>query len=287
MAIIYSYPEIGTLATGDLVPISDISANNATKSVTLTKLGEFFNTVVVANLTDNFIPVFNGAQLVDSIMQQSAGTNPILSIGSLPATGPGSIQAKVYGGLEIEPSQPDFGSDAQFQIKSDNQGTGSPEPKIMVPSNYDRLGINATFNQVASSNHALLIQSGYANGAGLLQFKSDNELVKITFSTESTPSSQNGLILYKANPYTNVLASMGFQPDSNPTMDNMPLEVRKLSFNLNAPSSKNKVIVLNGLPAYADDAAATADSLPGGSLYQTNGNGAAPLDVAGIVMIKQ
>ena len=78
---------------------------------------------------------------------------------------------------------------------------------------------------------------------------------------------------------------MGFSPDSSPDVNNMPLEVRKLSFNLTG--QKNKVLVLNDLPAYADDAAAAADSLPGGSLYQTNGNGAAPLDVAGIVMIKQ
>ena len=284
MAIIYSYPEIGTLATGDLMPISDISANNATKSVTLTKLGEFFNTVVVANLTDNFIPVFNGAQLVDSIIKQSAVAKTI-SVGSLPATGPGSIQAKIYGGLEIEPSQPDFGNDAQFSVLSDNQGTGSPEPKIMVPSNYDRLGINATFNNVASSNHALLIQSGFANGSGLLQFKSDNDLVKITFSTETGSANNSGLILYKSNPYTNVLSTIGFSPDTNPTVDNMPMEVRKLSFNLTG--GLNKIIVLNDLPAYADDAAATADSLPEGSLYQTDGSGTAPLNVEGIVMIKQ
>ncbi len=169
MAIIYSYPEIGTLATGDLMPISDISANNATKSVTLTKLGEFFNTVVVANLTDNFIPVFNGAQLVDSIMKQNvSGANPVLEVGSLPAGAWGSVQAKVYGGLEIEPSQPDFNGDAQFSVLSDNQGgAGSPEPKLMVPSNWDRVGINATYGDVANNEHALLIKSGFANQSQL------------------------------------------------------------------------------------------------------------------------
>jgi len=41
------------------------------------------------------------------------------------------------------------------------------------------------------------------------------------------------------------------------------------------------------LPAHADDAAAGAAGLTTGKLYQTSGSGAAPLNVAGIVMIKQ
>jgi hypothetical protein len=42
---------------------------------------------------------------------------------------------------------------------------------------------------------------------------------------------------------------------------------------------------LKNLPAYADDAAASG--LTQGYLYQTDGTGASPLDVAGILMIKQ
>jgi hypothetical protein len=42
---------------------------------------------------------------------------------------------------------------------------------------------------------------------------------------------------------------------------------------------------LKNLPAYADDTAASG--LPQGYLYQTDGTGASPLDVAGILMIKQ
>ena len=42
---------------------------------------------------------------------------------------------------------------------------------------------------------------------------------------------------------------------------------------------------LKNLPAYADDAAASG--LPQGYLYQTDGTGTSPLDVAGILMIKQ
>mgnify|MGYP001230545514 CR=1 FL=1 len=41
------------------------------------------------------------------------------------------------------------------------------------------------------------------------------------------------------------------------------------------------------LTAYADDAAAGAAGLTTGQLFQTSGAGAAPLNVAGIVMVKQ
>ena len=41
------------------------------------------------------------------------------------------------------------------------------------------------------------------------------------------------------------------------------------------------------LTPYADDAAAGAAGLTTGQLFQTSGAGAAPLNVAGIVMVKQ
>ena len=40
------------------------------------------------------------------------------------------------------------------------------------------------------------------------------------------------------------------------------------------------------LDSYADDAAAALAGLTTGDFYQTSGSGAAPLNVAGIVMIK-
>jgi len=43
----------------------------------------------------------------------------------------------------------------------------------------------------------------------------------------------------------------------------------------------------NGLPSYDDDAAAGVAGLAAGKLFQTTGAGAAPLNAAGIVMIKQ
>lgn len=46
-------------------------------------------------------------------------------------------------------------------------------------------------------------------------------------------------------------------------------------------------ILLENVPAYDDDAAAGAAGLTTGTVYQTTGSGAAPLNAAGILMIKQ
>jgi hypothetical protein len=46
-------------------------------------------------------------------------------------------------------------------------------------------------------------------------------------------------------------------------------------------------ILLTGIPAYDDDADAGTAGLLAGALYQTTGLGAAPLDAAGILLIKQ
>ena len=51
-------------------------------------------------------------------------------------------------------------------------------------------------------------------------------------------------------------------------------------------ASDGKVFI-NGLHSFADDAAAGLGGIASSRLYQTDGSGAAPLDVAGIVMIKQ
>ena len=272
MAIIYSYPEIGTLAAGDLMPITDISDQvNGTKSVPMSKLTDYFKVTLFSTLTANQIPVYDGTTLVDSIMKQNvSGVNPVLEVGSLPAGTWGSIQAKVYGGLEIEPSQPDFNGDAQFSVLSDNQGTGSPEPKLMIPSNWDRVGINANYTDVANANHALLIKSGLANGSQLLELRSDNNLGKISFSSEGSNNMNDSLILYHHDPNSaDVISTIGFANGNSPDIGQMPFQVQKLTSNL--PNNQATVVRLPQLVEFADDAAAAAGGLPIGGLYHTAG----------------
>ncbi len=272
MAIIYSYPEIGTLAAGDLMPITDISDQvNGTKSVPMSKLTDYFKVQLFSTLTTNQIPVYDGSTLVDSIMKQDvSGANPVLEVGSLPAGTWGSVQAKVYGGLVIEPSQPDFNSDAQLTVLSDNQGTGSPEPKLMVPSNWDRVGINAGYNDVANANHALLVKSGLANGSQLLELRSDNNLAKISFSIEGSNNMNDSLILYYHDPNSSdVISTIGFANGNSPDIGQMPFQVQKLTSNL--PNNQATVVRLPQLVEFADDAAAAAGGLPVGALYHTAG----------------
>lgn len=272
MAIIYSYPEIGTLAAGDLMPITDISDQvNGTKSVPMSKLTDYFKVQLFSTLTTNQIPVYDGSTLVDSIMKQDvSGANPVLEVGSLPAGTWGSVQAKVYGGLVIEPSQPDFNSDAQLTVLSDNQGAGSPEPKLMVPSNWDRVGINAGYNDVANANHALLIKSGLANGSQLLELRSDNNLGKISFSSEGSNNMNDSLILYHHDPNSSdVISTIGFANGNSPDIGQMPFQVQKLTSNL--PNNQATVVRLPQLVEFADDAAAAAGGLPVGGLYHTAG----------------
>lgn len=272
MAIIYSYPEIGTLAAGDLMPITDISDQvNGTKSVPMSKLTDYFKVQLFSTLTTNQIPVYDGSTLVDSIMKQDvSGANPVLEVGSLPAGTWGSVQAKVYGGLVIEPSQPDFNSDSQFSVLSDNQGTGSPEPKLMIPSNWDRVGINANYTDVASANHALLIKSGLANGSQLLELRSDNDIVKVSFSREGANNNADSLILYHHNPTEpNVLSTIGFANGNSPDINKMPFQVEKLLNNL--PNNQATAVRLPYLCEFADDAAAAAGGLRINSIYHTAG----------------
>jgi len=59
------------------------------------------------------------------------------------------------------------------------------------------------------------------------------------------------------------------------------------SFNVDGIATFQDVVKLNNLAVYADDAAAGVGGVPQFGLYQTDGTAGAPLNVAGIVMIKQ
>ena len=205
MAIIYSYPEIGTIAAGDLMPITDVSDTQfPTKSVTLTKLATYFSAQSVAgldpqqlvtfdgggltslaagtagqymlsqgtgvyptwndvpwiSLSQYNLPYWNGSSFTNSIIKVQPNQNlPTIEVGE---SGDASTKMKIFGGLEIEPAQPDFTSDKQFIIKADNSG-GSQQPKISVPSNFDRVGINT-----ANPNAALVVGPGDQTDGKLL-----------------------------------------------------------------------------------------------------------------------
>jgi len=239
MAIIYSYPEIGTIAAGDLMPITDVSDTQfPTKSVTLTKLATYFSAQSVAGLDPQQLVTFDGGGLTSLaagtagqyMLSQGAGvyptwndvpwinlsqynlpywngssfTNSIIKVQpnqSLPTievgeTGDSSTKMKIFGGLEIEPAQPDFTNDKQFIVKADNSG-GSQQPKISVPSNYDRVGIN-TLNP----NAALVVGPGNQTDGKLLgivkQTGVDFAYMYFSNSVGTGNQVQNGIV-YESN----------------------------------------------------------------------------------------
>ena len=73
---------------------------------------------------------------------------------------------------------------------------------------------------------------------------------------------------------------------TSPFAGNFVFSVNNVSGN-NAFRIKPSGIINEVLPPYADDADAGANGLVAGDRYQTSGAGASPLNVAGIVMIKQ
>jgi hypothetical protein len=66
------------------------------------------------------------------------------------------------------------------------------------------------------------------------------------------------------------------------------IEINSTGMKINAPGGLNQFYIdPNLLPAYADDADAGTNGLSPGQIFQTDGTGAAPLNVAGILMVKQ
>jgi len=124
--------------------------------------------------------------------------------------------------------------------------------------------------------------------AGTLQFsvQDDNKYavaqiqVKTIADTDSGNSGGGLLEIKTAAPQS------GQAPQKRISVTNTTAEVL-VDLNANNKFKAEDIVELNGLEAHADDAAAGAAGITQNQLYMTDGTGAAPLNVAGIVMIKQ
>jgi hypothetical protein len=81
MANIYSYPQIGELATNDTIAISDFSNGNKTQSVTIGQLSSYFNTGLVqqtsVTLTSAQLLSLNGGGSIELIA--APGINKVIA----------------------------------------------------------------------------------------------------------------------------------------------------------------------------------------------------------------
>jgi hypothetical protein len=118
-----------------------------------------------------------------------------------------------------------------------------------------------TVSQSSANNNTVV---GYEGGA-IVSTGDNNVLFGYQAGSTITTGNNNICIGYTAEP-------------SSGTIDNEITIGNATHDNIRLPGS---------LPAFADDAAAGAGGILTNMLYQTDGAGAAPLNVAGIVMIKQ
>lgn len=81
MANIYSYPQIGELATNDTIAISDFSNGNKTQSVTIGQLSSYFNTGLVQQTSVTLTPAqllsLNGGGSIELIA--APGVNKVIA----------------------------------------------------------------------------------------------------------------------------------------------------------------------------------------------------------------
>ena len=82
MAIIYSYPAIDEISTGDLILVSDSSKNNATKSASVDQLKAYANTGSVTGAYTSFTRTFTGNELVNAFNGNVSDSITLISVPS-------------------------------------------------------------------------------------------------------------------------------------------------------------------------------------------------------------
>ena len=122
---------------------------------------------------------------------------------------------------------------------------------------------------------------GYATGTAITN-GDDNVLLGYQAGNAITTGSEN-IVIGSFGAQTlltggnNIVIGFGAEPSSAGVLDEITI----------GSVNHTRIRFPGSLPKYADDAAAGVGGLLANMLYQTDGSGAAPLNVAGIVMIKQ
>lgn len=129
----------------------------------------------------------------------------------------------------------------------------------------DGIGTQSTITSYTSQ---LSISSTDGTGTGTINVSATSNDISLGDGTNSTNLTQDPS-------YTSISTTDGVNSTS------LSIEADKFDVVLGGRFN------VNGIPAYDDDAAAGGAGLTTGDLYQTTGSASNPLDVAGILMIKQ
>jgi phage baseplate assembly protein gpV len=190
--------------------------------------------------------------------------------------------------LHIDPSEFDIGT----SILSNDDVNGNATQLAMRP---DTMELRSTYDASNITDRITLDPQGLGNGTGILSEDTPNNYSSQLYLsptnnslfvydinlTNYTVGLENGYLPFSNGIYSKIVAQNTAGISSAIVEVSVDLTVDKSQITLLADTTKMD------LPAYADDATAGTALLTTGTLYQTDGTGASPLDVAGIVMIKQ
>ena len=171
MAIIYTYPQLTTLQESDLLLISDTSANNSTKSVTLANIAAFLGTGGTGS-TNTLTRWTDGplGLLGDSIVAQNIGATILTVTGNFITTGTGDFTGQV-----TIPLTPVAATDAASKGYVDAEVATFIFEQVVPAATWV---ITHSLNRFPSVS---VVDTADTSGFGAVEYNSANQLT-VTFS---------------------------------------------------------------------------------------------------------
>ena len=171
MAIIYTYPQLTTLQESDLLLISDTSANNSTKSVTLANIAAFLGTGGTGS-TNTLTRWTDGplGLLGDSIVAQNVGATILTVTGNFVTTGTGDFTGQV-----TIPLTPVAATDAASKGYVDAEVATFIFEQVVPAATWV---ITHSLNKFPSVS---VVDTADTSGFGAVEYNSANQLT-VTFS---------------------------------------------------------------------------------------------------------
>jgi len=269
---------------------------NVTSGLTVTSSGTNTSDTVflVQDSVGNHIieGLDTGQVHVGDLVNSALPTNPTLLIGAGKTPNDRGSLAFTSSGIGIGGDNDTIGDYLHFLLPgSDNSrwkfDTSSAFGFTLVSRQNNTFGSGSGTRSsfYTSRTYGVDFLLGYASSLGV------TDTVGYRFNTKDSTSAgandierfviENGAAETKS--YFDNISVLGigtYNPDTN-------VKVHISGDTLMSGSFTASTMTLSNVPAFADDSAAGTGGLSVGDVYQTSGTGAAPLNVAGILMIKQ
>jgi hypothetical protein len=205
-----------------------------------------------------------------------------------------------------------IGTQSSISMYPDSMDIVATDGTTNVSCSVYTSGLQLTSSDSSSFNNNISLNSGDTPGISIgssnpstsdttsIEFRSDSITTTVTdgVDTSSQTMTPTDITLEKVyDGYTHKLDFYNtgaidlFMTDGISTSGGLYIEQNQTTISCGGTAGstyialKPTTISMNGIPAFDDDA--DASTLSPGDLYQTTGLGASPLDVAGILMIKQ